>query len=195
MKRGCDVSAWQGEIDFNLMAGRGLEFVYMRAAYGISPDTRFKQYWQAAKAAGLKRGVYLYFLPAQDVLKQVAGVDQQVEDDWGELPPVLDCERNSKEPTIKPDYQARMMLALNGFIQFSGMKPVIYSSPSFITQYIKMPEFCQFLLWIAHYVPNIPSIPLPWFPSDYYAWQFTAKGPGRYYGVSSASIDLDVMNE
>ena len=58
--RGLDVSVWQGEIDFVQVKAYGKEVVYIRAGYGLSEDTRFRENAEKARAAGLKVGFYFY---------------------------------------------------------------------------------------------------------------------------------------
>ena len=61
---GIDVSEWQGEINFNEVAGNGIKIVYIRASEGNSyVDPYFKQNYINAKNAGLKVGFY-HFLTA-----------------------------------------------------------------------------------------------------------------------------------
>ncbi len=47
IKQGVDISYYQKKVDFCKMASRGVDRAYMRGAYGMRPDIRFKEYWQA----------------------------------------------------------------------------------------------------------------------------------------------------
>ena len=60
--RGIDVSAWQGVIDWDKVKASGVKFVMIRAAYGMTADTKFKVNMEGAQKAGLDTGVYLYTL-------------------------------------------------------------------------------------------------------------------------------------
>ena len=58
---GIDVSKWNGGIDFNKVKSAGIKFVIIRAGFGVNGiDRLFKAYYNAAKQAGLKIGVYWY---------------------------------------------------------------------------------------------------------------------------------------
>lgn len=63
MTHGIDVSAWQGEIDFNKVKKSGYEFVILKAGGnddGYYIDGRFETNYFAAKKAGLKIGAYYF---------------------------------------------------------------------------------------------------------------------------------------
>ena len=57
MVRGIDVSAYQGEIDWDKIADQGFKFAYIKATEGTTlVDKRFKTNWDDADDAGLYRG-------------------------------------------------------------------------------------------------------------------------------------------
>lgn len=59
MKRGMDISYYQGDIDFDVVKKSGIEFVIIREGYRNSVDNRFFEYVRQAKAAGIEiLGVY-----------------------------------------------------------------------------------------------------------------------------------------
>ena len=60
---GLDVSVWQGEIDFSQVKAAGKEMVYIRAGYGLSEDSRFRENAEGARRAGMKVGFSLSPLP------------------------------------------------------------------------------------------------------------------------------------
>ena len=63
MKKGIDVSRWQGEIDWKAVKTSGIEFVILKAGgsdAGFYIDAKFEQYFTGAKAAGLPVGAYYY---------------------------------------------------------------------------------------------------------------------------------------
>ena len=58
---GIDVSKWSGGIDFNKVKSAGVNFVIIRAGFGVNGiDRLFKANYKAAKEAGLKIGSYWY---------------------------------------------------------------------------------------------------------------------------------------
>ena len=58
---GIDVSKWNGGINFNKVKSAGVNFVIIRAGFGVNGiDRLFKANYTAAKEAGLKIGAYWY---------------------------------------------------------------------------------------------------------------------------------------
>ena len=58
---GIDVSAYQGDIDFNLVKEAGIDIVYIKSSEGSGfVDPYFEQNYQNAKNAGLSVGFYHY---------------------------------------------------------------------------------------------------------------------------------------
>ena len=59
MKKGMDISYYQGNVDFALVKANGTEFVIIREGYRNTTDPKFSEYVQQAKAAGIViLGVY-----------------------------------------------------------------------------------------------------------------------------------------
>lgn len=59
VKKGIDISYFQGDIDFNLVKNSGIEFVIIRDGYKYTTDTKFFEYVQKAREAGITiLGVY-----------------------------------------------------------------------------------------------------------------------------------------
>lgn len=60
MKKGIDISYFQGNIDFNKVKADGIEFIIPRCGYGISnKDSKFSEYVKGALAAGIEvPGIY-----------------------------------------------------------------------------------------------------------------------------------------
>jgi lysozyme len=214
MIKGCDISRYQGKIDFGRMAD-ALDFVVMRACVGLNEDVNFDVNWQGAKDAGLARGAYIYFLASIDPIKQADKVFSLAGD--GELPICLDLEyRDSDGAANKPDskYLDKVVAFMDSLYLRCATPPAIYSRYTFILQYLLMPSQTTFperyanwwslgnyRFWVAQYSNDkrirlpAPIVPLPWF--DWWMWQFSADGnrAGKAFGVSSTSLDLDIMRD
>ena len=85
--QGCDLSMYQGEIDFaKLKAGtatkKGVDFAILRAGYGkfaYQKDKKFESYYSGCKKVGIKTGVYWYsYAMSEDEARQEAQVCLQV---------------------------------------------------------------------------------------------------------------------
>src|SRR3990167_6981484 len=92
---GIDVSHWQSGINWSSVAQGGVRFAFIRVSDGATTeDSRFAANWPGARAAGVFRGPYQYFRPAQDPIDQANLLISMVESAGGletdDLPAVLD---------------------------------------------------------------------------------------------------------
>ena len=67
---GIDVSIYQGTINWGAVAASGKKFALIRAAHGLTVDTKFSTNWVGAKNAGMLRGAYAWLVPTLDVTQQ-----------------------------------------------------------------------------------------------------------------------------
>ena len=92
--KGVDVSKYQGSIDWNAVKAGGTDFAFIRVSDGAnSPDSYFAKNWDGAKGAGLVRGAYQFFRPAQDAAGQADLLVKAIGTlDDADITPVLDVE-------------------------------------------------------------------------------------------------------
>lgn len=63
MRKGIDVSHWQGNIDWEAVKASGIEFAIIKAGgsdAGFYKDSKFEQNYEQAKAVGIPVGAYYY---------------------------------------------------------------------------------------------------------------------------------------
>lgn len=90
---GVDVSAHQGAIDWEAVAGDGVEFAYIKATEGGDwVDEWFRRNWDGAAAAGLDRGAYHFFTLCRPGGEQADNFLRVLPDAAGALPPAVDLE-------------------------------------------------------------------------------------------------------
>ncbi|HEV3471189.1 MAG TPA: GH25 family lysozyme, partial [Pyrinomonadaceae bacterium] len=90
---GIDVSHYQGGVNWEAVKAAGCAFAFAKATEGAGvTDPFFHANWAGMKAAGLLRGAYHFFRPAQDAAQQAAHFLSTVQLQPGDLPPVLDVE-------------------------------------------------------------------------------------------------------
>jgi lysozyme len=91
---GIDVSHWQGEIDWDAVAGAGIKFAVIRVSDGTRTlDRHFARNWAEAQRVGMIRGIYQYFRSGQDVEEQARILlDRMGMLGPGLMPPVIDLE-------------------------------------------------------------------------------------------------------
>ena len=90
---GVDVSVYQGEVDWAVLAGQGVDFAFIKATEGSSlQDVRFAENWTNAQAAGVRVGAYHFFSYDSPGETQADNFIDAVPVTPGALPPVVDIE-------------------------------------------------------------------------------------------------------
>jgi lysozyme len=188
---GMDVSAWQGNINWQKAAKSGARFAYIKTSQRLYADKLFFQNWPGAKTAGVLRGGYHYLVWDRDPLEQAETFCALLKPDLGELPPAADFEERSGVPA---DAAERLKRFLDAVEYRLGIKPAIYTGPDFWKNHGSTdPLWAQYPLWIANYQVNEPFIPPPW--KEYTFWQHNNNGDGTFYGCSSRGVDMNLCSE
>ena len=189
--RGMDVAVYDDVTDWAAVRASGIEFAFVRVSDGLNyPDSRFATYWPAAQNAGLLRGAYQFFEPAQDPIAQAdmllnaAGPPQP-----GDLPPVLDLEVSGGLTTTQVTAAAQTWV--DHVAAATGRPPIVYAGLYSWPTLTGGADFTTSPLWIAQYTSAAcPNIPDPW--TQWLFWQDTASGTAP--GVASSALDLDIFN-
>jgi len=186
---GIDISHHQKAIDWKQVAaidvnGAKIQFAFMKATEGITrQDFHFTSNWKKSKQAGLIRGAYHFYYPTRDAKKQAENFISQVELSPGDLPPVLDIELSKGKS--KKEIVEGCIVWCEAIEEHYGVKPIIYTNPTFYDKYLK-DDFDEYPLWIAHYYEEIPRMQ----HRDWLFWQHTDKATIR--GISKP-VDLNVF--
>jgi lysozyme len=91
--QGIDVSGHQGRIDWQKLAGQGVDFAYIKATEGGDfKDKRFAANWTSAARARVRRGAYHFFTLCRPGAVQAANFLAAVPPDPDALPPAIDLE-------------------------------------------------------------------------------------------------------
>ena len=191
MIRGCDISVYQGTVDFAKMKAAGVNFVILKATQGNYWDSKFKANWQASQGI-LPRAAYHFYDWNYTLQANIDALCNAYTLYPCEFNPVLDFESTVNAPgqTTAASYCLRFLQEVESRI---GKTPLLYTSPGYWASHgSSSAEFSKYPLWIAHYGVSIPTVPKPW--SKWHFWQYTSKGDGKAYGVASMSIDLDYWN-
>ncbi|MCT4636700.1 MAG: GH25 family lysozyme [Bacteroidales bacterium] len=191
---GIDVSHYQGEIDWEKVSSKGIDFAYIKATEGITiKDARCITNYIDAKKQGINTGMYHFFIPDDDPTKQVEnflGVIHSLNP--GDLYPVLDLEQEFVNNQISNrDYQRNVLLWLTTVENKLGVKPIIYSNYSFAKVNLSDHRFSDYRLWISEYDVDKPELPLIWEDSSWTLWQITDKGSVR--GIDG-NVDISIFN-
>lgn len=125
--QGVDVSHHQGPIDWAKAAADGVNFAYIKASEGGDlRDPRFAENWDAAAAAGVRRGAYHFFTLCRPAADQATNFIASVPREPDALPPAVDLEfgGNCKD---RPD-RAALLKEVETFItmvEAHSEKPVM----------------------------------------------------------------------
>lgn len=195
---GCDISYYQGNVNFDIMKTAGIKAVIIRAGYGTTIDKWFVSYINAAIKAGLAVGVY-WFIYARNM----AGIENNVKKCLEVIAPYkeyivcgvwADWEYDSDRYAgiITPDVRSSMVDAFNQAIEAAGYESGIYSNQDYIQSGKFNPQLIsKYPLWFAKYSTNIGNYAAKGKQGRPYLWQYSSSGNGAAYGVSSKTLDLN----
>ncbi len=189
---GLDVSVWQGpNINWPQVRASGKRFAFLRLSYGgqVGLDSTFRRNWTEAKAAGLLRGAYQYFLPSQDAATQAnLLVNELGRLGAGDLPAVIDVEQTPNGVTPAA-YAQKVSDWVDIVERGTGKKPIIYTGKYFWNDNVQSTAFLNHPLWLAAYVSGCPDTPRPW--TTWTFWQYGSTGSSS--GISG-DIDVNVFD-
>jgi lysozyme len=187
---GIDVSRYQQDIDWTLVKSMRVKkvsigFAFIKATEGTSfIDANFKNNMEDARAAGVTRGAYHFFIGSRSGKAQAANFIENVNLKKGDLPPVLDVEQANGASV--EDIQTRINDWLVMVEKKYKVKPILYCNVDFYRTYLEG-KFDDYPLWIAHYlVKDKPRIDKHW---DF--WQHNETG--RVNGIRTY-VDFNAFN-
>jgi GH25 family lysozyme M1 (1,4-beta-N-acetylmuramidase) len=160
---GLDISHHQGYIEWDSVATskHPIQFIFIRATDGSRIlDHEFHRNWEESQGKHFIRGVYHFYRPNQSSTDQFNFFKSHVYLRKGDLPPVLDLERNSlfgRENLLRG---VKNWLALAE--KHYGVKPIIYANRDFYLRYFNTKDFKPYHFWIAAYSGRHRISGLPW---------------------------------
>lgn len=188
---GIDVSAWQGDVDFNAVKAAGAEFVFIRIGYyydHVVMDDYFKSNLQKAKKAGLKVGIYFYTTDntEEDAREHARWIVQQLGDTSLELPIAFDWEEfsNFQQYNMSIRNLNEIYLAFADEVEKHGYKAMLYSSKNFLNNFWTERTKSANPVWLAHFVDETDYV------GDYWIWQGSCFG--KIPGIAG-DVDMNIM--
>jgi GH25 family lysozyme M1 (1,4-beta-N-acetylmuramidase) len=186
---GVDVSEFDGSIDWTQVAASGRAFAFARLGDGSAfVDPTFDTNYAAIKAAGLIRGAYQFFEPAQDpvaqanfLLSKIGALRQ------GDLPPVLDVEATGGQSPAT--IVANIQTWISTVQQATGVTPMIYTAAGFWDGSVGSSAFMADPLFVANFGATCPDLPTGWMSWQFWQYSDTGSVPGI-----ADSVDLDRFN-
>lgn len=194
-RQGIDVSEYQGNIDWQQVAASGVDFAFIRLGYRgygsagtLMVDPKFYRNYDAARAAGIKVGVYIFSQAisesegaeeARFVLNTLAGreLDYPVMFDWEPIP--FDTARTDN---VSGDTLDLAAAAFCNTIVDGGYTPIVYMSC-----YVGYTKYDLRKLGYDICLSNFADVPD--FYYDFKIWQYSCTG--RVPGIAG-DVDMDI---
>ncbi len=168
---GFDVSEYQGDINWNKVGTIknkfAVKFVFIRSSAGNNrTDKKFSTNWAKAKENNFIRGAYHYYRPDEAPEHQARQFIKNVTLEDGDLPPVLDIEREPRKIS-RAQLKKNLKRWLDIVEKHYGVKPIIYSGESYYVNFLKK-DLKEYKFWIANYNSSVSYL-----EDDWLMWQFT----------------------
>lgn len=181
--RGLDLSAHNGEINFDSIAAH-YDFVILKATEGGNwTDRAFEANYLKAREAGLKVGAYHYFRFDRPGLPQAINIYNTLYNKHLDLPLALDVEDHGNASGVDRDVVIQRLRETVDFLLGHDVSLMFYTNKLGYSRYVEA-DFASFPLWICSFTD--PPVHGPWT-----FWQYTHSG--RVTGVPGET-DINLFN-
>lgn len=127
--KGLDLSAHNGDVDFDKVRLAGYEFVYLKSSEGTGfKDSRFERNAAAARKAGLKVGAYHFFRFDSPAYMQALNLIHTVRMQQLDLPLVIDIEQWTNPTGHSADSVLHHAAQMAKFLEGQGHKVMFYTN-------------------------------------------------------------------
>lgn len=189
--RGVDVSAYQGDIDWDVLSAQGIDFAYIKATEGSSfVDPCFAQNRQRAAETPLRTGAYHFFSFESSGDMQADNFIAQVSKWEGMLPPAVDVEFYGafrQAPLPAEQVQAQLDIMLARLEQHYGVRPILYATQSAYARYLA--DYDGYDIWIRNVFTRPQMGARRWA-----FWQYADRARLQGYDGEERFIDMNVFN-
>lgn len=190
-KIGIDVSAWQGDIDFEKIKEAGVDFIIIRVGSKKGTngdyylDSKFKQNIESANKLGIDVGIYFYSYASssKEAIKDARWVIKQIKNYKVNLPIAFDWEDFSDYNSYNLSFFELTTMAEDFIktVEKAGYKGMLYGSKNYLEK-IWLPT--KYDIWLAHYTKETN------YQGNYKYWQKC--NDGVIEGIDGA-VDIDIM--
>lgn len=187
--KGIDVSAFQGDIDWNKVKADGIGFAILRAGYGklaTQVDAKFNQNYRNAKKAGVPVGAYWYSYAktVEEAKLEAAACINTLKGTQLEYPVYYDVEENSQYKLGKAQVSA-IIKAFCTAMEAAGYWVGLYTNAAWYNSVIEDDIKSRYAIWIAHWGVSKPGI-----SGQYGLWQYNVGKNNPIRGIAG-DVDLD----
>ena len=191
--KGIDVSRYQGSIDWEKVAGDGVEYAFIRLGIrgysegAIQEDETFENNIKGARRNNIDVGVY-FFTQATSVKEaeeEAQYVLDLIEPYKVDYPVVIDVEAvssaNARTNNLTKEERTEYCIAFCEKIKNAGYTPMIYGNLKTFMLMLDIEQLEDYDKWFAYYDEQF------YFPYDFKVWQYTDTGT-----VSGIGTDVDL---
>lgn len=160
-KKGVDISSSNGNVDLSKIKKAGYDFVMIRCGFGDNiesqDDSQFESNVKKAEKLGMPWGVYLYSYAVciADAKSEVEHVKRLLKDKRPTLPVAFDMEDadgyKAKRGAMKKSLITDICKTFLSEIKIADYYPMLYTSLSWIGNYIDTQVTDNYDLWVAQW--------------------------------------------
>ena len=192
---GVDVSAYQGNVDWEKVADSGIEFAIIRLGYRgygkagkLVEDEYAKKNLEGARKAGLKVGAYFFSQALNDgeVDEEIDFMLKTLGDFVLDMPIILDWEiptDTARTANMDPRTLTNMQLHFCRTMEKKGYDPMIYFNWTQSERLYYLSELEEWPFWLALYQDRMT------YPWEVEMWQYTCTG--KVPGIQG-DVDINV---
>lgn len=196
---GVDLSAHNTITDWAALKADGVDFVMLRAGYRgygvdtgkLARDTKFREYYHAAKNAGLKVGAYFFSqaITEEEAVEEAILTAQMLEGCELDFPVAYDWElilhdsEGARTDNVPVDVLTDCVLAYCQNMESFGYQTMVYQNKRTTLFKLDMPRLADIPFWLAEYGDG------PTYIYDYDMWQYSCTG--TVAGVEG-NVDLNL---
>lgn len=203
MKRGIDVSTYQGDINWAQVKADGIDFAFIKATQGRSvsnaslrnfEDGKFAQNIVNANRWGIRIGVY-HYLTAWNVTEAMREAEyflsviapyRSIIDLWAAVD--VEDSRSPKDKTL----MAQIVNTFCSRVEAEGYRPMVYTNPDWLTN--KLGNVSHWDLWLALW-RNKANVPTADKYPNLRVWQWGTEAVDGITGKTDANYmicDIEV---
>lgn len=194
---GVDVSAYNGDVDWNAVKNAGVDFVMLRIGgrgYGeagtLFSDEYFEANFKGAKEAGLQVGVYFFSQArtpeeAEEEAKYTLSIlrgrklDYPIAFDWE----IVESAESTRIDNVSPQTVTDCARAFCDKVKKSGYTPSIYTGTTMAYYKYDLAQLADIDIWYAYYNDT------PDMYYNYMMWQYSCTG--EVDGIEG-DVDLNI---